>query len=168
MNQYDTLGTTIQAEDAVGDGVYVATNPEGVTYVSGFDQIGDSLTFSVSVPEAGYYSLVMTYSNGTETRSTKSIIVDDAPCMTVSFDPTRTGVMPAEPSWGVFSGENAFTAPKMLYLSAGNHSIEIRQDATSTGGDIQLDKLTVSMFNDASVRLTDAAVAASGAYHIER
>lgn len=167
MNQYDTLGTTIQAEDAVGDGVYVATNPEGVTYMSGFDQIGDSLTFSVSVPEAGYYSLVMTYSNGTETRSTKSIIVDDAPCMTVSFDPTRTGVMPAEPSWGVFSGENAFTAPKMLYLSAGNHSIEIRQDATSTGGDIQLDKLTVSMFNDASVRLTDAAVAASGAYHIE-
>ena len=55
----------------------------------------------------------------------------------------------------------------MLYLSAGNQSIEIREDATSTGGDIQLDKLTVSMFNDASVRLTDAAVAASGAYHIE-
>lgn len=167
MNQYDIVGTTYQAEDAVRNGVYAATNQEGVTYASGFDTVGDSLSFSVSVPEAGYYSLVMTYSNGTENRSTKSIYVDGVLCMTANFDPTRTGVMPAEPSWGVFSSENAFTAPKMLYLSAGSHTIRLQQDASSTGGDIQLDKLTISMFNDASVRLTDAVIAASGAYHIE-
>lgn len=167
MNQYDTIGATIQAEDAVGNGVYTSTNSEGITYVSGFDQIGDSLTFTVSVPDAGYYSLLLTYSNGTETRSTKTVVIDNETTMTVSFDPTRTGVMPASPSWGVFSSENAFTTPKMLYLSAGSHTIKLCQDEASSDGDIQLDKLTISVFNDASVRLADAAIAASGAYHIE-
>ncbi len=167
MNQYDTNGISYEAENAVMRGVASATNDSGITYVTGFDAVGDSLSFSINVPETGYYCLVLTYSNGTENRSTKSMYVDGERCMTAHFDPTRTGVIPAEPSWGVFSNENAFTAPKMLYLSAGNHTLRLQQDSDSVGGDIQLDKLTLAMFDEASVRLTDAVIAASGAYHIE-
>ncbi len=166
MNQYDNYGDSYEAEGAVRNGLYVNTNYEGVTYVSGFDAAGDELAFTVNVPENNNYCLIFTYSNGTENRSTKDIYVDNTKVGEVNFDPTRTGMIPASPSWGAFSSENAFTALKTLTLTAGTHTVAVKQSGNGIG-DVQIDKLTLGYFNEPSVRITDAALAAMGAFHIE-
>ncbi len=166
MNQYDNLGTTYQAESGSLNGVHSASE-NGVTYVTGFDQTGDSASYTVQAPEDGTYSLAFLASNGTDTRSTKSIYVDGTKMLVASFDSTRDGLIPAQPSWYKYSTETSFTAPKTLYLTQGSHTLKIQQDADNQGGDIRLDSITFGMFDANSVRLTDAVLASSGAMHIE-
>lgn len=87
--------------------------------------------------------------------------------MTAYFDATRNGVIPAEPDWYYYSYDASFTAPKNLYLTKGTHTLTIQQDADDKGGDIRLQTVTLGVYDENSVRLTNAAIAASGAMHIE-
>jgi hypothetical protein len=166
MNQYDNLGDIYQAENGSLNGVHSGTE-NGVTYVTGFDKAGDYASYTIQAPETGTYSLVFLASNGTDTRAQKSIYVDGEKAMVANFDSTRTGLIPAEPSWYQYSTEASFTTPKTLYLTKGMHTIRIQQDSDNAGGDIRLDSITLGTFDADSVRLTDAVLAASGAMHIE-
>jgi hypothetical protein len=165
MNQYDNYGLTYQAENGILNGVHSGVG-SGLTFVTGFDQPGDSVTLNVNAPYDGAYSLVFHYANGAQQRATKNIYVDGILQQLANFDCTRPGLIPTPPSWDNYSYEAAFAQPKTLYLVAGNHSIRIQHDANNVG-DIRLDNLTLGMFDDNSVRLTNAAIAASGAMHIE-
>ncbi|QUH30053.1 glycoside hydrolase family 66 protein [Vallitalea guaymasensis] len=165
MNQHTNAGTLYEAENASLSGL-TSGNDNGTTYITGFDSAGDSADFNISVPEDGVYTLVFRFSNGASARADKNIYVDNEKVMTAYFDLTRTGLMPANPSWSNYSNEAAFTDPKTLYLTAGNHSIKVQHDSDNTG-DIRVDSVTLGTFNKASVRLTDSAIAASGAMHIE-
>lgn len=165
MNQYENLGSLYQAEAAMALGL--SSNSEGeTTYLTGFDSSGDYVSFTVQAPEDGTYTLVFSASNGAGTKANKSIYVDGSDVMTAYFDPTRTGMIPATPSWSVYSTEASYTSPKTLYLTAGSHEIKVQQDPDNSG-DIRLDSLTLGSFNKASVRITDSVIAASGAMHIE-
>ncbi len=165
MNQSDNVGTLYEAENANYSGLSSGTT-DTTTYLTGYDASGEYVDFTVSVPEDGTYTLVFRFANGASSRADKNIYVDNSNVMTANFDPTRTGMIPANPSWTEYSYEAAFTDPKTLYLTAGSHNIKVQHDAANTG-DIRLDSLTLGTFNKASVRLTDAVIAASGAMHIE-
>lgn len=165
MNQHDNAGTKYEAESGTRSGLTSGTD-DGTTYVTGFNSTGDYVNFQVSIPEDGAYTLVFRFANGASSRATKNIYVDSTNVMTANFDPTRTGVIPSSPSWSSYSYEAAFTEPKTLYLTSGTHNIKVQHDAASTG-DIRLDSLTLGTFDEDSVRLTDAVIAASGAMHIE-
>ncbi|MDA3846765.1 MAG: hypothetical protein PF505_09545, partial [Vallitaleaceae bacterium] len=165
MNQSDNAGTLYEAENATYSGLSSGTT-DGTTYLTGYDTTGDYVNFAVTVPEDGTYTLVFRFANGASARADKNIYVDNTNVMTANFDPTRTNMIPALPSWTTYSYEAAFTNPKTLYLTAGSHDIKVQHDAGNTG-DIRLDSLTLGTFNKASVRLTDAVIAASGAMHIE-
>ncbi len=167
MNQYDINGDTYYYEDAALQGG-VHTNTDGeLTYITGFDEEGDSASLTVTVPETGNYSLVFYAANGTDTQASKSIYVDGEKYMTAYFDSTRSGIIPAEPDWSTYSYEASFTMPKNLYLTEGNHTITVRQDVDDIGGDIRLHSLTFGTYDKNSVQLANAAIAASGAMHIE-
>lgn len=165
MNQHDNLGIAYQAELASMNGVHSGSE-NGITFVTGFDAVGDRLTFNVNVPEDGAYPLIFKFANGAGQRAVKAVYVDGIKKMTANFDPTRTGLVPADPSWQQYSYEAAFTEPKLLYLKAGQHTISLTQEEAGQG-DIRVDTLTLGRFNEPSVRLTNAAIAASGAMHIE-
>ena len=166
MNQYDVLGSTYQFQNGQMTGVH-SNEENGVTYVTGFDEVGDRVTLTVDVSESGNKALVFYAANGTDTTATKSLYLDGEKVLTVFFDPTRDGIIPAQPDWYKYSYEASYCSPKYLYMSAGTHTIELRQDADDTGGDIRIQTLTLGEYNDDSVRLTNAAIAASGAMHIE-
>ena len=165
MNQYDNAGTTYQAESASYNGLNQGTY-DGTTYLTGFDTTGDYVSFTVNAPEAGSYALVFRCTNGGSSRARKSLYIDNNKVGTVNFDPTRTGMIPASPSWTSWSIENAFIEPKAVYLTSGTHTIKVQQDSGDSG-DIWLDSLTLGTFNEPSVRLTDSVFAAIGAMHIE-
>lgn len=166
MNQYDINGDTYYYGDAELQGVH--TNTDGdLVYITGFDEVGDKASLNVTVAEDGNYSLVFYAANGTDTQASKSIYVDGTKYMTAYFDSTRPGIIPAEPDWSTYSYEASFTAPKNLYLTAGTHTLTIQQDADDVGGDIRLHSLTFGTYDKNSIMLTNAAIAASGAMHIE-
>jgi GH15 family glucan-1,4-alpha-glucosidase len=164
MNQNDNAGTSYEVETGTTSGLTQGTN-SGKTYLTGFST-GDYVSISVNAPETGDYSLVFNSTNGASTRATKDLYVDGNSVGVINFDPTRTNMIPASPSWTSWSIEAASLAPKHLYLTAGAHTIKIQHDVTNTG-DIWLDNMTLGTFNEASVRLTDAVISASGAGHIE-
>lgn len=165
MNQYNNAGTLYEAEDANLNGVTSKTE-SNTTYVTGFNNTGDSVEYNMQIPEDGTYTIVFRFANGSSTRASKEIYVDNVKAMTAYFDATRDNIIPANPNWGVYSTEATFTDPKTLYLTKGNHNIKIQHDSINTG-DIRLDSVTLGTFNKASVRLTNSAIAASGAMHIE-
>lgn len=166
MNQYDINGDTYYYRNASLQGVHTNTDKD-LVYITGFDETGDKAELTVTVPESGNYSLVFYAANGTDTKASKSIYVDGTKYMTAYFDSTRPGSIPAEPDWHTYSYEASYTSPKNLYLTAGTHTLTIQQDADDIGGDIRLHSVTFGTYDIDSVKLTNAAIAASGAMHIE-
>ncbi len=62
--QYGTLVDEVEAEDGILTGVTVSTLTSGYSgtgYITGFDNIGDKVTVTVNVTEAGFYKLVIRY-----------------------------------------------------------------------------------------------------------
>jgi uncharacterized protein YegP (UPF0339 family) len=164
MNYYDNAGTAYDAASATRSGL-TSTSNNGTNYVTGFTT-GSYVSFSVTAPEAGDYTLIFNYTNGNSVRATKNVYIDGSQLMVANFDPTRPGMIPTSASWTDWSTSSASTNPKMIYLTAGTHTIKIQQDSANSG-DIDLNNLTLGTFNDASVRLTDDVLAACGANHIE-
>ncbi len=157
MNYEENLGTKYEAEAAALNGVAINTNHTGYTgtgFVDGFGDNGDYVDFAISAPETGKYALVFRYANDTGAKSTRNVYVDGVLNKEIEFLD--------QADWNTW----AFDAYSVVQLSAGSHTIRLKKDTASTGF-INLDSLTLGTFEENSVRLTNAAIAASGAFHIE-
>ncbi len=157
MNYKDNCGELYEAEEALLNGVSVNTDHTGYTgngFVDGFDAVGDSVTFTITASESGLYSFVFRYANSTGATATRNVYVDGQ-----IIDRVSCGSMGSWDEWA--HDANCYT-----YLTAGTHTVKLSYDAGCAGA-INLDSLTLGTFNAPSVRLANAAFAASGAFHIE-
>lgn len=156
MNYKNNSGIRYEAENASFSGVDVETNHPGYTgtgFLENFAQVGDYVEFTVNVPESMTYPLVFQYGDNSD-EATRNIYVDGKYIGQVGFHPQGT--------WDKF----VFDAYINTYLTAGTHKIKVAYGSNNTGA-INLDSLTLSEFDENSVRLADATFAASGATHIE-
>lgn len=157
MNYYENLGTRYEAEDATLNSVATDTDHTGYTgsgFVDQFGDSGDSVEFSINVPEDGKYALVFRYANSTGSTNTRSVYVDGSDEAQIEFND--------QADWDTWARDAYYVAT----LSAGSHTVTLTRDGDDSGF-INLDSLTLGTFDENSVRLADAAFAASGAYHIE-
>lgn len=159
MNFEENTGTKYEAESATLNGVSTNNNHSGYTgtgFVDGFAETGDYVQFSITVPEDGWYGLVFRYGNATGTRNTRSLYVDGT-----FKNQIKMKFLP-QPNWSTWK----FDVSDTQWLTAGTHTIKIQKDAGDSGA-INLDSMTLGTFNEPSVRLTAAAIAAAGATRIE-
>jgi GH15 family glucan-1,4-alpha-glucosidase len=157
MNYRDDTGDRYEAEDGVLVGVAVSKEHPGYTgsgYVDQFDSVGDSVTMTITVTEDGLCPLVFRYGNATGGEATRNIYIDNVLDATVDFH--------NQSSWDTW----VFDAYYTPYLTAGTHTVKVAYDSGNSGA-INLDNMTLGYFDDNSVRLADATIAASGASHIE-
>ncbi len=157
MNYEENLGTRYEAESATLNGVATNTNHAGYTgsgFVDGYGDNGDYVEFTINAPETGKYALVFRFGNDTGSKATRNVYVDGVLNKEIEFL-DQSGWT----SW-------AFDAYSTVQLTAGNHTIRLKRDSANTGF-INLDSLTLGTFEENSVRLSNAAIAASGAFHIE-
>jgi dextranase len=158
-NTKDDAGPRYEAESAIrSSGLTVDTDHAGYTgtgFVANYGQVGDSVTFTISAPEARRYSLVWRYANGAAGDATR----------TVSIDGTAIGrvTLPTDGNWNNWHFDQDTVTPT---LSAGSHTVTISVGSGDSGY-INLDNLVLGTLDTTSVQLEDAAIAASGATHIE-
>lgn len=161
VNSKDDAGPSYEAENgAFGGAVSFANDHPGYTgtgFVANFGQVGDSVTFTVSAPEARQYSLVFRYANATGGDATRTIKVDGNTIGDVKF-PFDTGN-----NWNNWYTNADIVTPT---LSAGTHTVTVAVGSGDSGY-INLDNLVLGTFDTTSVELADCAFAASGATHIE-
>lgn len=157
MNYAENIGPRYEAENAIRTNVAVDTDHAGYTgtgFVDQFDANGDSVEFTITAPEDGQYSLVFQYGNGTAGDSKLNMYVDHVFEEELFFF--------EQANWDTWKNDATYT----MNLTQGTHSIKIAYESGSVGA-INLDSLTLGTFDDHSVRLADAMMAASGATHIE-
>lgn len=126
----------------------------GAGFVGDFGSSGDYVQFNISVPEDGKYALVFRYANDTGSTATRSVYVDGVDEAQIEFLD--------QSSWDDWKEDAYYVAD----LTSGNHTIKLARDAADSGF-INLDYLMLGTFDEDSVRLANAAFAASGAFHIE-
>ncbi|WMJ22508.1 glycoside hydrolase family 66 protein [Paludicola sp. MB14-C6] len=157
MNYKDNCGLKYEAENAIRYNTNIATNHTGYTgtgFVDSFDTIGDSVSFPITIQEAGNYSFVFRYANSIGSTANRNIYVDGSLIGRVDCKNL--------PSWDSWAHDASIAS----YLSVGTHTIKIAYDSNNIGA-INLDSLTLGTFDENSVRLANATFAASGASHIE-
>ena len=158
-NTKQDAGPTYEAESAVrSSGLTVDTDHAAYTgtgFVANYGAAGDSVTFTISAPEARRYSLVWRYANGAAGDATR----------TVSVDGTVIGrvTMPTDGNWNNWHFDSDIVTPS---LTAGSHTVTISVGSGDSGY-VNLDNLVLGTLDTTSVQLEDAAIAASGATHIE-
>lgn len=157
MNYKDNSGERYEAEDAkYSSSVDVASNHVGYTgkgFIENFAKIGDYVEFTISVDRNMNYPLVFQYGDNCD-EATRTVYIDGVKTGKLNFYPQNT--------WDKFVFESSCNAK----LSAGTHKVKISYDNDDKGA-INLDSMTVGMFNEPSIRLADAMMAACGATHIE-
>ncbi|WP_419875357.1 glycoside hydrolase family 66 protein [Candidatus Pristimantibacillus sp. PTI5] len=126
-----------------------------------FGHTGDEAAFPVEVEQAGETSLIFTYSNEGAT-ATKTLYIDDAPVLDEKGRPVQIHFTPTS-NRDTFNEDVYYIVP---YLSEGKHTVTLKHE-TADKGTIIMRSLTLGFFNEPSVRLMDAALAAMGATHIE-
>jgi hypothetical protein len=158
VNGEDNSGDLYEAEDAeLSGGTQVNSNHPGFTgtgFVDNFGEVGDSVTFTVDVPESRRYGIVLRYTNGTSQVATRTIGVNGTELGQVRLQRYEGGH-----TWRHDAAESA-------WLVAGQHEITVAFTEADSGY-INLDSLTLGTFDTTSVQLANAAFAASGAAHIE-
>lgn len=158
-NTKDDAGPTYEAESAaLSAGLTVASDHPGYTgsgFVANFGRAGDSVTFTVNAPEARRYSVVLRYANGTAGDATRTVRVDGSPVGRVT--------LPTDGSWNTWHFDSDVVTPT---LSAGSHTVSVSIDPGDAGY-VNLDNVVLGTLDTTSVQLEDAAIAASGATHIE-
>lgn len=158
MDYNQNIGPLYEAETAqLTGGLTVNTNHpgyDGTGFVDNFTSVGQAVTFTINAPEQGHYSLVFQYGNATGGASTRNLYVDGSLVTTLSFN--------NQPNWDTWAHDIWY----QVDLTPGNHTVKLSYDSGNTGA-INLDSLTLGTFDDNSVRLADAMMAASGATHIE-
>lgn len=151
------VGKVLEAEDAVLSGVAIDDDQPGYTgsgFVDAFDAVGDSVTWTVELERDPTVTFVFRYANATGTAATRTLLVDDVPVGKLTFQ-SRSG-------WS----EWAFDAWLQEYVAPGEHEIAL-SFAPDDIGAVNVDRLTLGAFDEASVRLQNAVVFASGATPIQ-
>jgi mannan endo-1,4-beta-mannosidase len=103
-----------EAENGILTGVYVqATHPgySGTGYVTGFDNEGDKVAVTVSVPEKGLYKIIVHY-NGPYGDKTQDIYVNDGFSSPVTFPATDSFTEKDAGSYIFNEGTNTITLLK--------------------------------------------------------
>lgn len=158
MNFEENTGPRYEAESAALNGVSTNTNQPGYSgtgFVDGFGETGDYVEFTITVPEEGWYGLVFAYGNDTGTNNSRSLYVDGTFVKQLKY-------FLDQPNWSTWKFDESAT----VWLTPGTHTVKLSKEANDTGF-INLDSLTLGTFNEPSVRLTAAAIAAAGASRIE-
>src|SRR5699024_1441829 len=152
LNNGSNTGERHEAEDALlAGGTAVNDNHPGFTgdgFVDAFGEPGDSVTFTVTVPESRRYGLVPRYTNDTPTVATRTVTVDGEDVGSWTMQSTD-----GWDDWSIDAGTSA-------YLEAGSHTITVSYEDDNAGY-INLDSLTLGTFDTPSVQLANAAFAAN-------
>lgn len=158
-NTKDDAGPTYEAESAgLSSGLTVNSDHAGYTgsgFVANYGNPGDTVTFTITAPEARRYSLVWRYANGAAGDATRTVAVDGTTIGKVT--------MPTDGNWNNWHFDSDIVTPT---LTAGTHTVTISVGSGDTGF-INLDNLVLGTLDNTSVELEDATIAASGASHIE-
>lgn len=158
-NTKDDAGPAYQAESAnLSGGLTVMNDHPGYTgsgFVANYGNTGDTITFTITAPEARRYSLVWRYANGAAGDATRTVSIDGAPIGHVT--------MPTDGNWNNWHFDSDIVTPT---LSAGTHTVSISVGSGDSGF-ANLDDLVLGTLDTTSVELEDEAIAASGASHIE-
>ncbi|MBT2696566.1 carbohydrate-binding protein [Bacillus sp. ISL-40] len=126
-----------------------------------FGHAGDEVTFDVNLAQKGETSFIFTYANaGADT--VRGIYVDGKPILDDNGKP-YTVVFKSTGSKDSYSEDGYVVLPG---LDSGKHKITLKQEEEQKGS-IDLRRMTVGLFDEPSVRLMDAGLAALGATHIE-
>lgn len=106
--------TSVEAEAGVLTGVTVASDPtsSGGQYVTGFDNTGDKVTVTVTVPQASYYNLIIRYRSSFGNK-TQDLYTNGTFAGSIIFTTSST-----------FTDVNAGT----VSLNAGNNTIAIQKN----------------------------------------
>lgn len=126
-----------------------------------FGHAGDAIHFPVNLEHGGETPLIFSYANP-GAASTKTLYIDGQPAVGGDGKPVRIWFN----GTGSRDSLNEDTYYVVPYLAAGAHTITLKHEADDKGS-IDLRKLTVGFFDEPSVRLMDAGLAAMGATHIE-
>jgi dextranase len=150
----EQAGPTFEAEGTTAlKGAGIASNVPGFTgfgFVDSMDEAGDSLTWTVEVPEASPESLVFRYANASGYPVTAQVYVNDQRVGAIQF-----------PTWGEWSAwQLSFHVEAQL--EAGRNTVKLAIEE-GTSGALLIDNLRLSQFDEAGVRLELAAIFASGA-----
>lgn len=127
-----------------------------------FGEVGQQVTYPVAIPQTGEQSLIFTYSNPGASTS-RSVYIDGVRATDESGNDVKIWFSGTE-SKDKYSGDGYVIIPRM---TAGAHTVTLKMEADDAPGTIQLRGVAAGYFNEPSVRLMDAALAAMGATHIE-
>ena len=134
-------------------GASIASNVPGFTgfgFADSMDNAGDSITWTVQMPEAATESLVFRYANASGHPVKARVYVNDSVVSDIQF-----------PSWGDWSAwQLSFHVEAPLV--AGKNTVKLALEE-ETDGAILVDNLRLSEFNEPAVRLELASIFASGA-----
>lgn len=151
------VGLVLEAEDARLEGVTVDTDRPGFTgtgFVGDFNAIGDSITWSIDFEQEPTATFVFRYANATGNPASRTLFIDDEPVGKLRFEPRG--------SWD----EWAFDAWLQQDVAPGRHAVRLSYAADDVGA-VNIDRLTLGAFDEASLRLQNAIVFASGATVIQ-
>ncbi|WP_233516801.1 glycoside hydrolase family 66 protein [Paenibacillus curdlanolyticus] len=130
--------------------------------VINFGEIGQQVTYPVTIPQTGEQSLIFTYSNAGASTS-RSVYIDGVRAKDAGGNDLKVWFSGTE-SKDRYSEDGYVIVPAM---TAGNHTVTLKAEADDERGTVQLRGVTAGYFNEPSVRLMDAALATMGATHIE-
>ncbi len=158
-NTKDDAGPRYEAENAtLSSGLTVMSDHAGYTgsgFIANYGNSGDTVTFTITAPETRRFSLVFRYANGAAGDATRTVSVDGSGIGTVT--------MPTDGNWNNWHFDADVVTPT---LTAGTHTVSIKVGSGNSGF-VNLDNLVLGTLDTNSVELEDAAIAASGASHIE-
>jgi hypothetical protein len=150
----EQAGPTYEAEgQTVLNGAGIANNVPGFTgfgFVDGMDNAGDSITWTINVPEPSTESLVFRYANASGRAVRAQVSVNGSPVSEVEFPPLG--------QWSAW----ATSLHADAQLAAGSNTVSLTV-GQNTGGAMFIDSLRRSQFDENAVRLELAAIYASGA-----
>ncbi len=131
---------TYEAEDAGLNGLVIEDQSPGFSgsgYVGQFDEVGDAIEFSISVPNQDFYTLRFRFLNAKQTPAIRGLLLDgvEVPGRT-SFKPVYEQTTP--------DGEGAWASvDESLRLAAGEHTIRLVFTNESRVGDVLIDSMQV-------------------------
>jgi dextranase len=145
-----------EGQTTLTGGAGIANNVPGFTglgFVDSMDRPGDSITWTITLPESATESLVFRYSNASGHTLNAQVSINGAPAGTLQ--------LPSTADWSAW-----VSSPNIqVQLPAGANKITLAV-AQDTGAAMFVDNLRFSEFSEAAVRLQMAAIFASGATSI--
>lgn len=130
--------------------------------VLNFGEVGQQVSYPVSIPQSGEQSLIFTYSNPGG-KTTRSVYIDGERAKDSLGKDLKIALDGTEGS-DKYSGDGYVIIP---YMESGIHTITLSMEDDDIAGTIRLRGVTAGYFNEPSVRLMDAGLASMGATHIE-